>query len=267
MDMNFGTLLDLDRGQPDLEPTSGNSSVPTTAPVVTVSSSTLSDLPPATPYPQNMNAHLHGYDNVVSSYSSYCNSTFDPYYAQAFAPLPPYTDIRNAVPLPQPQGPQAGARKREKQKRQRTAYSSEQLMHLEESFTANQYLNRARRIDLARTLRLTERQIKIWFQNRRMKEKKSKRDSGQVESTSGGSTVCAPAGPGSGGSLTPKMLRYSPTSSYSTSSPPIQLIEQQPQGPSTTLHHYSYAPDMYACQIPPPPPSYEQAVMHDQMPW
>lgn len=70
-------------------------------------------------------------------------------------------------------------RKQEKQKRQRTAYSSEQLMHLEESFTANQYLNRARRIDLARTLRLTERQIKIWFQNRRMKEKKSKRESGK----------------------------------------------------------------------------------------
>lgn len=73
-----------------------------------------------------------------------------------------------------------GVRKREKQKRQRTAYSSEQLMHLEESFSANQYLNRARRIDLARTLRLTERQIKIWFQNRRMKEKKSKRDAGTI---------------------------------------------------------------------------------------
>lgn len=109
------------------------------------------------------------------------------------------TDIRNSVPsLHQQQQHQQGAaalmqtvvsgsgnsggssmRKREKQKRQRTAYSSEQLMHLEESFTANQYLNRARRIDLARTLRLTERQIKIWFQNRRMKEKKSKRDSGE----------------------------------------------------------------------------------------
>ncbi|XP_050422540.1 homeobox protein mab-5-like [Adelges cooleyi] len=282
--MNFGTLLDLDRGQPaNLEPTSANPPTPTTAPV-SVSSSTLSDLPPSTTYQQQtMTAHLNDYDNVVSSYNSYCGNTFDPYYAQTYAPLPPYTDIRNTAPLPQPQCTQAGVRRREKQKRQRTAYSSEQLMHLEESFTNNQYLNRARRIDLARTLRLTERQIKIWFQNRRMKEKKSKRDSGQVESTSGSSSVSgAPTGLGSVGyggggggpysdAATPKMNRYSPTSSFSTPSPPIQLIEPQPQGPSTTLHHYSYPPvaDMYsnACPSTLPPPSYEQAVMNGQMQW
>ncbi|KAE9545264.1 hypothetical protein AGLY_000807 [Aphis glycines] len=208
-------------------------------------------------------------------------------------------------------------RKREKQKRQRTAYSSEQLMHLEESFTANQYLNRARRIDLARTLRLTERQIKIWFQNRRMKEKKSKRDSGQVESTSGGVTAMTPvalaaisgqpppppasvpvtvvsscggyrraghyaADHGCSPPTVNMAMKYSPSSTYSTPSPPgvvqhhhqhHQLAEHQRPGPSGTLHHFSsYAANMYngaggmgSCTMP---PTYEETVngQHQSVP-
>ncbi|ENN76599.1 hypothetical protein YQE_06898, partial [Dendroctonus ponderosae] len=57
-------------------------------------------------------------------------------------------------------------------KRVRTQYTSEQLMQLEGEFDKGNYLNRTSRIRLSQELKLTEKQIKVWFQNRRMKNKK-----------------------------------------------------------------------------------------------
>ncbi|KAB0795611.1 hypothetical protein PPYR_12450 [Photinus pyralis] len=59
-----------------------------------------------------------------------------------------------------------------RKKRSRAAFTHAQVFELERRFSQQRYLSGPERADLAHALKLTETQVKIWYQNRRYKTKR-----------------------------------------------------------------------------------------------
>jgi len=78
-------------------------------------------------------------------------------------------------------------------RRMRTTFTSRQLLELERQFAANMYLSRLRRIQISTFLQLSEKQIKVWFQNRRVRFKKERVEEDDVchdDDVSGSERAC-----------------------------------------------------------------------------
>ncbi|VVC88478.1 unnamed protein product, partial [Leptidea sinapis] len=108
-----------------------------------------------------------------------------------------WNNSNNAITRPMPVSrtswitPKTGNGVTKKPKRVRTAFTSQQMMELELEYTRTRYLDRNRRLELSEKLQLNERTIKIWFQNRRMKDKKDRAESNE-ESEATSTTESSP---------------------------------------------------------------------------
>ncbi|ROT61528.1 NK3 homeobox 2-like [Penaeus vannamei] len=82
-------------------------------------------------------------------------------------PIPPFS----RAPI-SPPGEGGEGERAPRKKRCRAAFSHAQVFELERRFAHQRYLSGPERADLAQALKLTEQQVKIWFQNRRYKTKR-----------------------------------------------------------------------------------------------
>lgn len=113
----------------------------------------------------------------------------------------------------------------------RVVYTDYQRLELEKEYCTSQYITIRRKTELAGTLSLSERQVKIWFQNRRAKQRKQqKKTDPTVPSLSSGALSLPPhMHPNAGGmDIKPKL------------EPGLMTPHSQYGGHLHSMHHHPH---------------------------
>nr|AJS19016.1 vent 1 [Ptychodera flava] len=130
-----------------------------------------------------------------------------------------------------------------KRKKARTAFTQQQIVELEKKFRQQKYLSATERNTFAQRIGISDTQVKTWFQNRRMKWKRQRKDDPEVNRVG-----MYPAAP--------PYSTDSPTfsgASYQTIGSPMVTSQAQPMTTVRLPPGSSLLPPPYNAQ---PPPSY-----------
>ncbi|NXL86763.1 CDX1 protein, partial [Alectura lathami] len=107
----------------------------------------------------------------------------------------PYEWMRRSIPSTSNSG------KTRTKDKYRVVYTDHQRLELEKEFHYSRYITIRRKAELAAALGLTERQVKIWFQNRRAKERKVNKKKLQQQSQPASTTTPTPPAVGTPGPM------------------------------------------------------------------